>query len=177
MKEGNSNAKVDSIRQILKKNGYKNGHVTIDGSDWYINSRLLKRLKEKPKEDLKRFKQFYLEHLFERATYYETLSYKLNNRHINHTLLLHHNLAAALFLDDLIEMFIAKGWKVISADKAFNDPIFDKHPIYAGESLIWALAKDSEKYNKELRYPAEDSKYEKKIEWINLDYKKLATIK
>ena len=161
LKEGNSKVKIDSIRHILNDYGYKNGYVTIDASDWYIDSRLNKRLKENPKADIETFKQFYLEHIFERSSYYETLSYKLNNRHISHTLLLHHNLAAALFLDDLIDMFKKKGWKVISADKAFNDPIFSNIPNYAGESLIWALAKDSKKYENELRYPAEDSRYEK----------------
>lgn len=30
----------------------------------------------------------------------------------------------------------------------------------AGESLIWSLAKESGKYEDELRYPAEDSRYE-----------------
>jgi peptidoglycan/xylan/chitin deacetylase (PgdA/CDA1 family) len=161
LKEGNTNTEVDSIRQIMKSYGYQNGHVTIDGSDWYIDSRLRKRLKQNPKANIEAFKDFYLEHIFERANYYENLSYELTGRHISHTLLLHHNLAAALFLDDLIEMFKSKGWNVISADEAFKDPIFQQTPNHAGESLIWALAKDSGKYEDELRYPAEDSRYEK----------------
>lgn len=161
LKEGNTQTKVDSIRKILVDNGYNNGYVTIDASDWYINSRLKKRLKQNPNLDITGFKKFYLEHIFERATYYENLSYKLNGRHIKHTLLLHHNLTSALFLSDLIKLFEAKGWKVISADEAFKDPIFKKIPKHAGESLIWALAKDSEKFKATLRYPAEDSRYEK----------------
>lgn len=161
LKEGNTTAKIDIFRQILKDQGYRNGHVTVDASDWYIDSRLRKRLKEQPNADVEAFKDFYLEHLYKRAMYYEDLSYELTDRHINHTLLLHHNLAAALFLGDLIEMFKSKGWNVISAEKAFDDPIFDKVPNHAGESLIWALAKDSGKYEDQLRYPAEDSVYEK----------------
>lgn len=161
LKEGNTTTEVDSIRQIMKYYGYKNGHVTIDGSDWYIDSRLRKRLNQNPQADIEAFKDFYLEHIFQRANYYENLSLKLTGRHINHTLLLHHNLAAALFLDDLIAMFKSKGWNVISADEAFKDPIFEQTPNHAGESLIWALAKDSGKYEDKLRYPAEDSRYEK----------------
>jgi peptidoglycan/xylan/chitin deacetylase (PgdA/CDA1 family) len=161
LKEGNTKAKVDNIREFLKDQGYKNGHVTIDGSDWYIDSRLIKRLKENPNADLEGFKRFYLEHIFARANYYEDLSFKLSGRHINHTLLLHHNLAAALFLDDLIEMFKENGWEIVSADEAFKDEIFDKQPAYAGESLIWGLAKQSGEFEEKLRYPAEDSKYEK----------------
>ncbi len=160
LKEGNTAEEIDSIRQIIKSFGYRNGYVTIDASDWYIDSRLRKRLKEDPKADHEAFRDFYLEHLFERANYYENLSYELTGRHIKHTLLLHHNLAAALFLDDLIAMFRSQGWNVISAAEAYQDPIFQHTPEYAGESLIWALAKDSEAFGEELRYPAEDSRYE-----------------
>ncbi|MEP5612189.1 MAG: polysaccharide deacetylase family protein [Cyclobacteriaceae bacterium] len=162
LKEGYNDSKADSIRQILKDEGYKNGYVTIDASDWYIDSRLRGRLKENPNANLEAYKKFYLEHLFERANYYETLSYKITNRHINHTLLLHHNLAAALFLDDLIDMFKSKGWNVISADDAFKDSIYDEIPKHAGEGLIWALAKELDQFEGQLRYPAEDGKYERK---------------
>jgi len=138
LKEGNTQAKVDSIRCFLKDNGYRNGHVTIDASDWYIDSRLKKRLKRDPDADLNSFKEYYLSHLYERAMYYENLSHKLTGRHIKHTLLLHHNITASLFLDDLIKMFKSKGWDVISAENAFDDPIYHKVPKHAGESLVFS---------------------------------------
>jgi len=160
LKEGNTPEKVKAFRDYMKSEGYKNGHVTIDASDWYIDSRLIKRLRENPDADITPFRDFYLSHMFERAQFYESLSLELTERHIKHTLLLHHNLAAALFLDDLIEMFKKKGWTILSADDAFTDPIFDEIPINAGESLIWSLAKDSGEFEELLRYPAEDSRYE-----------------
>lgn len=162
LKEGNTSEKVKLFRSFLKDKGYRNGHVTIDASDWYIDSRLVERLKENPKADLTDFKNYYLEHIWDRSQFYENLSFELNNRHIKHTLLLHHNLAAALFIDDLIQMFKNKGWEVISADEAYTDPIYKLSPNYAGESLIYALAKDSGQYEDVLRYPAEDSRYERK---------------
>ena len=160
LKEGDTPEKVKAFRDFMKAEGYSNGHVTIDASDWYIDSRLVARLKENPKADLTAFRSFYLEHLWERAQFYEKLSYELNHRHIAHTLLLHHNLAAALFIDDLIQMFKDKGWVLISTKEAYNDPIYGTTPNFAGESLIYALAKDSGKYEAVLRYPAEDSRYE-----------------
>ena len=93
--------------------------------------------------------------------FYEKLSFEINGRHINHTLLLHHNLAAALFIDDLIKMFKDKGWEIVSATEAYEDPIYKTEPQFAGESLIYAQAKDSGKSESILRYPAEDSRYEK----------------
>ncbi len=161
LKEGNTKEKVVAFREFLKSQDYRNGYVTIDASDWYIDSRLVKRLKENPNADINDFREFYLNHIWERAQFYEKLSLEINNRHINHSLLLHHNLAAALFIDDLIKMFKSKGWKIISASKAYEDPVYLTETKYAGESLIYALAKDSGKYDEILRYPAEDSRYEK----------------
>ena len=161
LKEGNTKEKVAAVRLFFKSQNYKNGYVTIDASDWYINSRLIKRLRENKNADISDFRDFYLNHIWERALFYEKLSFELTGRHIKHNLLLHHNLASALFIDDLIKMFKTKGWKITSAEEAFNDPIYAKTPTYAGESLIYALAKDSGNYESIVRYPAEDSRYEK----------------
>jgi len=165
LKEGQNKSKVDSIRNILSENNYSNGYVTIDASDWYVNQRLIDRIKEKgfEKTEVERFKDFYIQHILERANYYEKLSYEMNDRHIDHTLLLHHNLTSALFLGDLIATFKEEGWEVLDADKAYQDKIFEKVPSsdFAGESLIYSLAKQSGKYEGVLRYPAEDGEYEK----------------
>ncbi|MEP2670463.1 MAG: polysaccharide deacetylase family protein [Cyclobacteriaceae bacterium] len=163
LKEGNTEEKVNGFRQFLKRNEYKNGNVTIDASDWYIDSRLVKRLKENPEADISGYRDYYKNHLFNRATFYDSLAFQLTNRRINHVILLHHNLAAALFLDDLIKHFEANGWEVMNADDAYLDPIYNEIPgtIPAGESLIWALAKESGKFEDVLRYPAEDGDYEK----------------
>ncbi len=163
LKEGETKDKVELFRALMAEHHYKNGHVTIDASDWYIDSRLRNRLKENPKADIEGFRKFYLEHLYNRAMYYDELAFKLMGRHIKHTLLLHHNLAAALFLGDLITMFKEKGWKTIDGADAYTDEVFSKtsSTIPAGESLIWALAKESGKFETILRYPAEDGDYEK----------------
>lgn len=162
LKEGANQKNIDGFRQVMVDYGYKNGHVTIDASDWYIDSRLIKRLKSESDLELNEFRDFYLKHILQRAEFYEKLSYEINNRHVNHTLLLHHNLTSALFLGDLINRFKQKGWRVISADKAFEDTIFDNTPKHAGESLIWAMAKDRKNHEVVLRYPAEGSRYEEK---------------
>lgn len=165
LKEGNTKEKIEEFRAFLKEQGYKNGHVSIDASDWYIDSRLVSRLKENPNADISGFRDYYINHLFNRALFYDSLSFQLTNRQINHVLLLHHNLAAALFLGDLIKHFKDNGWEVIDADEAYKDNIYNEVPnnIPAGESLIWALAKQSGKFEKVLRYPAEDGVYEKSL--------------
>jgi hypothetical protein len=164
LKEGNTIAKRDRFRALLASRGYRHGHVTIDASDWYINGRLLKRLAQKPKADVNilAYQAFYLKHILDRATYYNRLAQELTGRPITHTLLLHHNLVSALFVDDLIRHFEANGWEVVNASVAYQDPIYQRVPqtLPAGESLIWAMAKETGRYADKLRYPAEDGSYE-----------------
>jgi len=163
LKEGNTVEKRDSFRLFMKSMGYANGYVTIDASDWYYDNRLIKALKANPDLDLTAYKKAYLEHIVDRAMYYDSIAYVLTGRKIHHSLLLHHNLTSALFLGDLIKMFKSRGWIICSATETYKDEIYLKNPtnMPAGESLIWALAKESGKFKKVLRYPAEDSIYEK----------------
>ena len=162
LKEGNTVDKRDDLRKWMKENGYRPAYVTIDASDWYIDDRLKKRLAANSDADVTPYRNFYLDHLWSRTVFYDSLARQLTGRSIHHTLLLHHALVNGLFLDDLIALYRSKGWRVIDAAEAFRDPIFLSEPksLPAGESLIWALAKETGKYEKILRYPGEDSKYE-----------------
>jgi hypothetical protein len=62
-------------------------------------------------------------------------------------------------------MFRAKGWGIVDAEEAFSDPVFTREPdtVPAGESLLWALAKETGKFESRLRYPGEDDVYEKPL--------------
>ncbi len=171
LKEGDTLAKRDGMRTFLKEHGYRNGHVTIDASDWYVDQRLRARLNKDPKADLAPYRDYYLNHLWERAVYYDDLSQKVLGRSVKHTLLLHHNVLNGLFLDDVMSMFEKKGWKLINAEETYTDQVFSSQPniLPAGESVIWALAKESGKFDKLLRYPGEDSVYEKaQMDKLNL---------
>ncbi|HKO59677.1 MAG TPA: polysaccharide deacetylase family protein [Pyrinomonadaceae bacterium] len=163
LKEGESEAERDAVRAFLKQNGYRNGHVTIDASDWAVDNRLTRRLQKDPAADLEPYRRFYLAHMWERSTYYDDLSRKVLGRRVPHTVLIHFNLLNALFLGDLLDMYQKKGWKLIDAVDAFKDPVFATEPmtVPAGESIIWALAKQSGRFDSLLRYPGEDAQYEK----------------
>jgi peptidoglycan-N-acetylglucosamine deacetylase len=163
LKEGKTAEQRDRMRAFLKERRYRNGHVTIDASDWYVDDRLRKKLKDDPKADVKPYRDFYLKHLWERASYYDELSRKVLGRSVKHTLLVHHNVLNGLFLGDVLQMFKSKGWKLIDAEGAFTDPVFTSEPKIApaGESILWALAKETGKFESILRYPGEDGDYEK----------------
>jgi peptidoglycan-N-acetylglucosamine deacetylase len=163
LKEGNTREVRDRLRTFLNVHDYQNGAVTIDTSDWYYSQRLVARLKAKPAFDVTRYREPYLHHIWDRAQFYDGLAQEVVGRAVSHTILVHYNLLNALYLKDLIAMFRSKGWNVIDAEEAFMDPVFLRRPdtAPAGESLIWALAKETGQYNARLRYPGEDDVYEK----------------
>ena len=164
LKEGDTVEKRDRMRAFMSQNGYRNGHVTIDNSDWAIDQRLTARLKKDPNADLKPYRDFYLEHMWARAEYYDSLAQRVAGRPVKHTILTHFNLLNGLFLNDVIRMLKGKGWQPIGTEEAFSDSVFLAQPkvVPAGESIIWSIAKEKGTIAKTLRYPAEDSQYENK---------------
>jgi peptidoglycan/xylan/chitin deacetylase (PgdA/CDA1 family) len=161
-KEGDTVEKRDGMRSFLQEYGYRIGRATIDASDWAISSRLATRAMSNPKADLSPYRDFFLQHIWERAQFYDSLAQKVLSRSVRHTVLLHHNALNALYAGDLIAMFLKKGWKPVNAEYAYADPVYDRQPkiLPAGESLIWALAKETGRFENELRYPGEDHIYE-----------------
>ena len=160
---GNTVEKRDSINNYFLENEIKQGWITIDTYDWYINFRLINQLKMNPKSDLKVYRDYYVNHTFEEAKYYNELSFLINHRQINHTLLLHFNLTTALFLGDLIKKFKSEGWKIINYSTAINDSIYNtSYKLLAfGQNLILAMANRNGTNSNELRFIAENVGNEK----------------
>lgn len=161
LKEGESADKRDRMRDWMQLHGYESAPVSIDTSDWYYNERFVAWRARHPKESTARFRQAYLAHLWGRAQYYQTLAHRLLGRSPLHVMLLHANAINAVFLPDVIEMFRARGWRFVSPDEAFADPLYRQpvDTVPAGESVLWARAKKARFSG--LRYPAEDAAYEK----------------
>jgi len=162
LKEGDTIAKRDGMRSFLAEHGYRTGHVTVDNSDWAIERRLTARLQKDPAADVKPYRDYYLEHMWSRADYYDKLARRVLGYQVKHTLLVHFNLLNALFLGDVMQMLKAKGWQPLDAEEAFTDPVFAAKPkvLPAGESIVWSLAKEKGVIAKSQRYPAEDGEIE-----------------
>jgi len=163
LKEGDTAEKRDGFRTLLQEHQYKVGQVTIDTSDWYVDQRIRERLEKDPKATLDPYRNYLVAHLLDRAAFYRKLSVDVLGREIPHTLLVHYSYMNALFLPDVLDAFHQAGWDWIDANRAYEDPVFQRAPqtLPAGESLVWALAKETGKFGGILRYPGEDDKYEK----------------
>jgi peptidoglycan/xylan/chitin deacetylase (PgdA/CDA1 family) len=160
-KEGDTIEKRDGMRWWLMQHGYRFGRATIDASDWAIDGRMRKRLETDAKADLTPYRDFYLDHIWERSKYYDELAQKVWGKPVRHTVLLHHRLLSSLFLTDLVAMYRTHDWRIVDAEYAYEDTIYKEQPkvLPAGESLVWSIAR--EKGLSGLRYPGEDEPYEK----------------
>jgi peptidoglycan-N-acetylglucosamine deacetylase len=163
LKEGDTADKRDRFRALLKERGYRVGHVTIDASDWYVSQRFVDRLGKAPKAPVTPYRDYLVAHLLDRAAFYRQLALDVLGRDIRHTLLMHFNPLNAFVLSDVMNAFEAAGWRWIDASLAFEDPVFRSQPqtVPAGESLVWALAKETGRFQDRLRYPGEDDVYER----------------
>jgi peptidoglycan-N-acetylglucosamine deacetylase len=160
LKEGETQAKRDGMRQWLRQNGYRSAPVSIDTSDWAYNRIFLDLNKAGDATRLAKLKTLYIDHLLERASFYDNLAGKVLQRQPKHVMLLHVNAVNAQWFGDVVTAFRKQGWQVASPQEAFADPLYAKEPniLPAGESIIWALAKEAGIAG--LRYPAEDAVYE-----------------
>ncbi len=139
--EGNTAEKREGIRAFLQAQGYRDAYVSLDTSDWRLAGELMTVLAQNPKADIQPFKRVYLAHVWQRAQAYHELSKKLLGRDAPLVILLHHNLLNALWLEDVLAQFKAKGWKFVTPDAAYADPLYQKAGgPEAGQNLLFAMA-------------------------------------
>jgi len=163
LKEGDTLAKRDGMRQWLRERDYRAAPVSIDNSDAYYNERYLALRAAGRSEPVKRLKRAYVQHLLQRATYYDDLARRLLGRSPSHVLRLHVNALNAVALHDAIEAFRGKGWHFVSARSALDDPLYALQPdvLPAGGSIVWQLARA--RGVDDLRNPPEDARYERPL--------------
>ncbi|MGG4606469.1 polysaccharide deacetylase family protein [Paenalcaligenes sp. Me131] len=160
LKEGDTVEKRDGIREWMRLHGYKAAPVSIDASDWYYNQVYSAWMDAGEPAKAQQVQEAYIEHLLDRAAYYDTLGTQVLEQRSAHVLLLHTNRINAETIPAVIQAFKQQGWSFVPPLQAFEDPLYvtGVESLPAGESIIWAHAKL--KGVEGLRYPAEDSVYE-----------------
>ena len=142
--EGNTVEKRDCIRAFLKKHNLKNGYVTVDNWDWFIDRVINKSKSEGKKINLENLKKLYIDHVWSTILFYDSVAVKYLGRSPKHTLLLHDNDATALFVADLANHIRENGWEIIPPIEAYQDPIADYTPetLMNNQGKVMAIAID-----------------------------------
>lgn len=159
--EGRTIGSRDSIRAALVALSLMNAYITIDNYDWHINSAAGKAIKSNAKVNYTELKKFYLEHVWNSIQFYDNIGRQVLGRSPKHVLLLHENDMAALFLGDLIQFLKDKGWKIISPEEAYADPIAKEVPdvLFNGQGRVGAIAFAKGLKPSALIQRSEDEKY------------------
>ena len=135
-------AKRDAVRAGLKARGLRNGYVTIDASDWNMEALTIDAVRAGKTIDMDALRDLYVESHVQAADFYDRLARRTLGRSPAHVLLLHETDLAALFIGDLVGALRRRGWRIVTADEAFSDPIATAEPDVpsAQGTLIEALA-------------------------------------
>jgi len=134
--------KRDAVRDGLAERGLKNGYVTVDTYDWYLDSLYQKARKEGDAVCEANLGRLYTDMMVDAANFYDEASREYLGRPVAQTLLLHENDIAAMFITDLVAALEADGWEIITADEAYADPIIEVEPDtrFLGMGRVAALA-------------------------------------
>lgn len=134
--------KRDAVRNGLAIRGLRNGYVTADGMDWYLEQLTIDAAAAGKAMDLKALRNLYLQMQLSAVEYHDTLAQRTLGRSPSHVLLLHETDLAAMFIGDLATELRRNGWTIISADEAYEDSLKDAFPDvpYSWGTLTGSLA-------------------------------------
>jgi peptidoglycan-N-acetylglucosamine deacetylase len=134
--------KRDDLRAALKQRGLRNGYVTAEASDWHIDGLTIAARQRGEILSPSGVRDIYVGWHVDAANFYNDLAVKTLGRSPAHVILLHETDLAALYIGDLVGALRKDGWQIITADKAYADPLAKAMPDTpsAQGSLIEAMA-------------------------------------
>jgi peptidoglycan/xylan/chitin deacetylase (PgdA/CDA1 family) len=161
LNEGRDRKSRDSVRSALGELGYRNGYVTVDNYDFYMDTLLQRALENGREADYRKLGRLYVETLVDAADFYDDIAQEVLGRSPAHVLLLHENDLAALYIGDLIAGLRDEGWEIIDAMAAYDDPIAAVTPdtLFNNQGRVAAIAETGGMDRRDLVHPAEDREY------------------
>jgi peptidoglycan/xylan/chitin deacetylase (PgdA/CDA1 family) len=121
-------AKRDALRAALRARGLHNGYVTSDSNDWLMEALTLDAKAQGETIDLKALRDLYVRIVVGAADHSDALARRVLGRSPVQVMLMHETDVEAMFLPEAIRALKADGWEIVSADRAFADPIAREEP-------------------------------------------------
>jgi peptidoglycan/xylan/chitin deacetylase (PgdA/CDA1 family) len=159
--EGTTPEQRQEMDAALAARGLRNGYVTIDNYDWYMDALAAEAARSGREVDLEALRAAYVETLVGAVEFYDAIARDVLGRSPRHVLLLHENDLAAMFVDDLVHALNAAGWEIIPATEAFADPIAEIAPetSFNGQGRIAAIAAAAGRAPQDLIHESEDETF------------------
>jgi peptidoglycan/xylan/chitin deacetylase (PgdA/CDA1 family) len=142
--EGGSSEKVADYRAFMREHGLQNAAVTVSTMDWYTTDRLEIKLREDSNLDLKPYRDYYVKAVITVVEHFHNLAERVGYAGVPHSMLMHHNILNAFFLDDVLMALKSQGWSLIDAKETFEHPLYKLEPNTPtrGRSLLSVLAQE-----------------------------------
>lgn len=155
----------NSVRSHIRMLGYEIGYVTVDNYEWYMDALLQKAIADSKQVDYEKLKSVYVEVLWEGIQFYDKIAREQLGRSPKHVLLLHENDITALFIGDLVRHLRSHGWRIISPQEAYTDPIATTIPdvLFNGQGRVAAIARSKGQKPRDLIHISEDEVYLDKL--------------
>lgn len=122
--EGDTQEKLESIRNFLSRNNYMIAHVTVDYLDFLWNTPICKCIANHDQDRFEKLKQLYIRTAIQKIKSAYDISLQLFGRNIKHILLIHAGIATSLFLQDVLRAYREMGWKFIELKSALDDNVY-----------------------------------------------------
>ncbi len=155
----------NSVRSHIRILGYEIGYVTVDNYEWYMDALLQKAIADSKQVDYEKLKSIYVEVLWEGIQFYDEIAREQLGRSPKHVLLVHENDITALFIGDLVRHLRSHGWRIISPQEAYSDPIATTLPdvLFNGQGRVAAIARSKGQKPRDLIHISEDEAYLDKL--------------
>lgn len=127
-----------AFEAFLAERGYTVAPVTIDNDEWIYAFAYDRAEAAGDTALMTRIGADYVRYMEEMFVFYEQLSRDLLGREPAQVLLLHANALNADYLDELLRMIQARGYRFVSLGEALQDPAYTLPDTYVGRSgLSW----------------------------------------
>lgn len=121
---GTDAVKRKAVLNGLAARGLLVGAVTVDGSDWHLERLALNAQRAGKPMDEDALHDLYIETMVRSADFSDALMRRTIGRSPAHMILLHETDLAARYVGDLVEALRKDGWRIVTADMAYADPIY-----------------------------------------------------
>ena len=141
--EGGGDAiKRDAVRHGLAMLKLRNAPATVDAWDWNLDKMAAAAMAAGKSVDRAALGRLFVQAHVASADAVDKLAKQLLGRSPVEVILLHETDVTALYLVDMIAALRADGWQIVTADRAYRDPIYRHVPTgpSAGGLLIDAIA-------------------------------------
>jgi peptidoglycan/xylan/chitin deacetylase (PgdA/CDA1 family) len=128
----------ERVEAFLAAHGYRVAPVTVDNSDW-IFARAYRRALESGaggEAEAQRLADEYVAYMVRKLDYWERQSVALLGREIRQVLLLHANEINADHLPRLLAAIAARGYRLVTLERALADPAYGSSDTFTGDSGI-----------------------------------------